>query len=382
MPDRTAPDEPGSLEAIAPLARLVLNIRLALLAVGTVSLATSARTGTALVLLAVMAVTSFVPIMLWSRIGPLLLAHPLAMLPDLLVGLAVVVVAPSSLVGTSYAAATAVLAGALYGRVGGMVLTGVLLAGRVWRFGDEPWPDMVVGAALLVLATIVGGVLRDLLLDVHRSRRTATVATRRLATAEERERLARELHDSVAKTIQGVGLTASALARTRDAPASVQALSRRIAEDADRAVRETRALLHGLRVDDVRQPLDDSLAAIVDTFGRLNELDTRLEVEPVTCDDDVRYQVVQVLRESLRNVDAHAEARRVWVSLACSGTDDLRLVVRDDGEGFDPDAVGDGHYGVRGMRERATSVRGTLALDTAPGRGTTVTLTAPRSAPT
>lgn len=167
MPDRTAPDEPGSLEAIAPLARLVLNIRLALLAVGTVSLATSARTGTALVLLAVMAVTSFVPIMLWSRIGPLLLAHPLAMLPDLLVGLAVVVVAPSSLVGTSYAAATAVLAGALYGRVGGMVLTGVLLAGRVWRFGDEPWPDMVVGAALLVLATIVGGVLRDLLLDVH-----------------------------------------------------------------------------------------------------------------------------------------------------------------------------------------------------------------------
>lgn len=87
--------------------------------------------------------------------------------------------------------------------------------------------------------------------------------------------------------------------------------------------------------------------------------------------------IVRSVAEGLVNVARHAEATRVWV---CATEEDgeLSIEVRDDGRGFDPDAVaGQGHYGLLGMRERARLLDGRLELHTAPGSGTTLRLLLP-----
>lgn len=82
---------------------------------------------------------------------------------------------------------------------------------------------------------------------------------------------------------------------------------------------------------------------------------------------ETREHLLRVLDEALVNVARHAEAGHVLVQFA-DGAAGLSLQVTDDGRGFDPDAVGPGHYGVIGMRERAALIGGTLDVDARPGR--------------
>lgn len=369
--------EATRLSTLGPLVRGALILRLLILLLGSLGLSSNSQTTAALALLVLMTLTSAGPVISWRRWGNWILHHPITMVLDLLVALAVLLVVPTSLIAFGYAVATAALSGILYGRTGGFILTGPLLAARLVQLGTEPWPEVIAATALLAVATAVGDALRVLVLDLHQAREDVRAATQTLVTARERDRLARELHDSVAKTIQGVGLTARALERVSTRPEQVTELSRQIADDADLAVREARALLHGLRLDDVQRPLDESVQAIVSSFGRLNALDIDVRARPITCDDDVRYEVVQVLREALRNVDDHALATGVVVDLGPSEDDGFRLVIRDDGRGFDPDGHEAGHYGLCGMSERAVTIGGSLDVCSAPGRGTTITLTGP-----
>lgn len=370
------PDEQLSpLTALAPLARVGLNIRLTILLLGSLSLSSRDQTGAAIILLALMALTSAAPVILWRRWGNWIMHHPLAMALDLIVALGVVLVTPASVVGFGYAVSTAALAGILYGRIGGLILTTPLLAAILVRLGFEPWTEVVTRGALLALATVVGAALRELVIDLQRAREEARITSSELATVRERERLARELHDSVAKTIQGVNLTARALERVVSTPDQVTALSQQIARESVQAITEARALLDGLRLDDIRQPIHESVHDIVATFANLNGLDVAIETQPVQCGDDVRYEVVNILRESLRNIDEHAGATGVTVALEPVGDTGMRLSISDDGLGFDPAEVDPDRYGLCGMAERAENIGATMSLDAAPGRGTSITLT-------
>ncbi|MFT3875683.1 MAG: sensor histidine kinase [Propioniciclava sp.] len=204
------------------------------------------------------------------------------------------------------------------------------------------------------------------------------------AASEERDRLARDLHDTLAKSLQGLHMMAVALPTlvARDQQAST-AHALEIRDLSAHAIGEARALMTHLR----RQPAGDSLPDMLQQLcvsweestgtSIVTEIDESIEV----TDELVRYELLMAVSEALENARRHAGARLVRVSL--DGTsDDVRVTVADDGVGVSDErlleAERDGHYGRRGMEERLAKVGGTAALVSTPGRGTTVTLSAPR----
>jgi NarL family two-component system sensor histidine kinase YdfH len=97
---------------------------------------------------------------------------------------------------------------------------------------------------------------------------------------------------------------------------------------------------------------------------------------PAPLPEAVREHALRGVADGLSNVARHARARQAWVCLA-QRDNALEVAVRDDGAGFDPEAVPAGHYGLLGLRERARLAGGTLEVASAPGAGTRVTLRVP-----
>ncbi len=207
-------------------------------------------------------------------------------------------------------------------------------------------------------------------------------AQTRLAQVEERNRLAREIHDTVAQTLAGLVMqldVADALVerdRTRASLAlhEAQALARRALEDVRRSVLDLRAApLEGLTLAEALQQLvaelerTSGIRAAFTSSGADRSLPPRIEMA-----------AFRVAQEALANVAAHATARHVAVGLqlAAGPPERLRLTIEDDGRGFDtPPAAG--RFGLVGMRERARLLGGSLAIASAPGAGTHITLELP-----
>ena len=204
------------------------------------------------------------------------------------------------------------------------------------------------------------------------------------AGEEERARLARELHDSVAQALYGITLGAKTARATLDRDPSEAGRNRtqasldytiRLAEG---GVSEMKALLFSLRPDALEE---GGLVAALTQHAHALEARHGLTVhadlghEP-RLTPDAQAAAYRVAQEALHNVVKHARAAQVWLSLhEASGT--VTLTVRDDGRGFDPQAQGRGTLGQRSMRERAAGAGGTLTVDSELGAGTTVTLTLP-----
>jgi signal transduction histidine kinase len=198
------------------------------------------------------------------------------------------------------------------------------------------------------------------------------------AAGEERTRLAREMHDSLAKTLRGIALAAAALpvwvGRDLDR-AIVEA--ERIAAATEIASREARDLLSELREDTVTKPLAQAVRDTAERWGEQQGMIVRCSV-----DDDAelpllaRYEAVSVLSEALANVARHADAHSVDVGVTRED-EGVVLTIHDDGCGFEvPEArelARGGHYGLIGLRERAQRVGGTVTLSSQIGAGTTVT---------
>jgi len=192
------------------------------------------------------------------------------------------------------------------------------------------------------------------------------------AALEERQRLARELHDSVSQALYGIALGAhTALAMLdSDRTKLVEALNYVISL-VGAAMTEMRALIfelrpESLRVEGLATALGKHAAALSARFGI--EVDTELCEEPEVplASKEALYRIAQ---EALQNAVKHARPTRLSLQLICEA-DSLVLQVSDDGIGFDPTASFPGHLGLRSMRERAARVGGTLEIESAPGRGT------------
>jgi two-component system, NarL family, sensor kinase len=201
----------------------------------------------------------------------------------------------------------------------------------------------------------------------------------RLARAEERARIAREIHDTLAQ-----GLTAIALQiegglnqlerdppRARDRLEQALALSRASLEEARRSVLDLRTL-----------PLaGKSLVEALGATGRAFTSETGIRVN-VHADGDLRLplrieaELFRIAQEALTNVRRHAHATDVTIRVRERGQR-VSLLVRDDGQGFDATAGHEGRYGLLGMRERARLLGGTLRIEGGAGRGTTVRVTVP-----
>jgi signal transduction histidine kinase/ligand-binding sensor domain-containing protein len=208
------------------------------------------------------------------------------------------------------------------------------------------------------------------------------------ARVDERTRIARELHDTLLQSFQGVLLVFQAVSNLL--PARPDEAKRRIEHALDQAsdaITEGRDAVHelrsgGLNTVDLGEAISkfgkDLLSGATTETGP--ELSVQVEGTPRPLSPIIRDEVYRIGVESLRNAVRHANARRIEVDIRYS-EDGLRLRIRDDGKGIDPVVLGQehiaGHWGLRGMRERAKLVGGTFEVWSQLGTGTEAELTVP-----
>jgi signal transduction histidine kinase len=209
-------------------------------------------------------------------------------------------------------------------------------------------------------------------------------AIQRLAVVDERDRISRELHDSIIQMIYAVTLSLD------DVP---ELISRRPTE-ASRRVDEAIDSLHGV-IRDIRHfifglrpllldsgSLLDGLHALADELHRNTTTEIRIVgEEPAGLPLPVVADLLAVGREALANVARHSSATHAWIRLA-STDQDVTMEVIDDGRGIGPDAGAQrGHHGLANMRSRAEGLGGSFAADDRGGAGTRIIVTIPRTRP-
>jgi two-component system sensor histidine kinase UhpB len=204
-------------------------------------------------------------------------------------------------------------------------------------------------------------------------------SARAALTAQERERLriARELHDEVGQALTAVMLQLERASRQTDA--AVLGHLEKAREDLRTSLEEVREIARRLRpeaLDDLG--LTSALAALTNDLSRRTGLrvERRLATDMRALEADEELVVYRVAQEALTNVARHSGARRARVTLGPDGDGRVSLTVHDDGRGFDLGRQADGS-GLRGMRERAVLIGGSLEVESRPGRGTTVRLRLP-----
>ncbi|HRQ24677.1 MAG TPA: sensor histidine kinase, partial [Anaerolineales bacterium] len=197
-----------------------------------------------------------------------------------------------------------------------------------------------------------------------------------LAVLEERQRLARDLHDAVNQSLFSAGLIAEVLPRLWDRD---QEQARSSLEDLRKLTRgamaEMRALLAELRPSTLTDAeLGDLLRLLGNAFTGRTSIPSTVTVKGEgVLPADVQVAIYRVSQEALNNVAKHAAAKNVEISLQHEETG-IELTIRDDGKGFDPDRIDSGHYGLSMMRERAEGAGAQLAITSQPGKGTELTI--------
>ncbi|HNS51810.1 MAG TPA: histidine kinase N-terminal 7TM domain-containing protein [Anaerolineae bacterium] len=208
---------------------------------------------------------------------------------------------------------------------------------------------------------------------------------RALAMLHEREHLARELHDTLGQVFAFVNTQGQTVRRLlgRGDVAAADELVARLVEVAREADLDIRASILGLREPLSERGLFPALAHYLRQVEKNYGVHVELEIPDILTgtpfEPQVEVQLLRIVQEALTNVRRHAQARSVRVAFALEAGW-ARVTVQDDGQGFDPGARDDGagkQVGLRVMRERAEGVGGTVRVDSAPGRGTCVTVEVP-----
>jgi signal transduction histidine kinase len=192
------------------------------------------------------------------------------------------------------------------------------------------------------------------------------------AVVEERERIARNLHDAVNQSLFSAGLIAEVLPRLWERD---QEEAKRSLEDLRKLTRgamaEMRALLAELRPSTLTDTdLGDLLQQLAKAFiGRVN-VQTQVTAEPnIVLPAKVQVAMYRVCQEALNNIAKHAAPSLVNISLKQRGAT-TELSIRDDGRGFDPQQTSSGHYGLSMMRERAAAAGAEFFINSQRGHGT------------
>jgi len=245
-----------------------------------------------------------------------------------------------------------------------------------------PWGSLVIRG---VTVTVIGICFKVLALQIEERGRllaSLTSAERKAGVLEERQRLAREIHDTLA---QGFASIIVHLERTEQinhldhSPAKGHLdLARSVARE---GLEESRRMLGALRPEILEQrALPEALGRVCEEWSRRTGIASRLSITgtPEPLHPDIELTLLRGVQEGLTNVARHAGARTTAVTLSYM-EDLIVLDLQDDGQGFvtGPPADGRSGFGLAGMRERAKSLQGSLQVESVPGEGTTVTLSLP-----
>ncbi len=201
-----------------------------------------------------------------------------------------------------------------------------------------------------------------------------------LTIAAERQRMARELHDTLSQGLAGLilQLEAADAHLTKERPERAQEIIAQTMEQARATLANARRAIGDLRSSAEPVPgLEQALQAEVKRFENATGLPCELEVQLKSkLPDPIVETGLRIISEALTNVARHAQASHAWVRVEETEAQ-LCLEVRDDGQGFDPEAVEAGHYGLLGMRERARLIGGTLDVVSEKESGATIKVCLP-----
>lgn len=271
----------------------------------------------------------------------------------------------------------------------GINLFELLLVIGLVRMNQERLAAFYSVVVIRLVSFLVVGVFINLLISRLRARQVSlknandqlshyasTMET--LTVSRERNRMSRELHDTVVHSLSALSLQLeTARAYWEVEPQTARELLEQSLQTTRSGLQETRRALKALRAS----PLEDlGLVIAVREMAHSAaeragfELELSLPPENLCLSPDVEQCVYRVVQEAVENVVHHANAGRLLLSLS-QNSDSIELLVKDDGSGFvsgkEPEA---GHYGLAGMQERARLVGGRLSVDSHPGEGTTIRL--------
>jgi signal transduction histidine kinase len=250
---------------------------------------------------------------------------------------------------------------------------------------------LLVFIVFIALTAFVIWVFSRELVSSFRREAEGAVFTRAvlLAQEDERARISRELHDTVAQDLRYLSLEMNKIGKTEE----IKIREKLCAEAASMQaalIRKVRDICDYLVPPDFRfQGLPDALRRLCLDFGKRTGIDCRIDVtEDIKTDfltnflnEEKQLQIFRIVQEALANVDKHAEAKEAIVILHSDGEGNIFAGVSDDGKGFDPPAKRElysgAHLGIRGMSERAALLGGSLEIKSERGEGTMVRLELP-----
>jgi signal transduction histidine kinase len=278
-----------------------------------------------------------------------------------------------------------------YGRTGALLSsTGAALLYlylSVWSLppGQHPaffFAPVLMRIVLIYLVPLLVSVLAERqrrqharLEAAHQRLRRHAATVEQLAVSRERNRMARDLHDTLAHSLSALTVQLQAL-RTlieHDPEAAGEAVDE-IAKVARHGLEESRQAIQALRTDPVEEmgltgALRDRLRVLQERTGIKAELRVAGQARDLTAEEVER--LYRIAEEALANVERHSGAQNVRVVLEYAA-DCTELTISDDGQGFDPDGIEPDRYGLAGMQERASMIGAELAVTSTPNGGTRV----------
>lgn len=287
--------------------------------------------------------------------------------------------------------------------IAGVLATSLSINGVTMQVLDSPSPDTVVQFLIIVAVQTVAigaGIVLSVRGETEERRREALVQrlgdalrenaglhaqlvaqARESGARDERQRLAREIHDTLAQGLAGI-ITQLQAAQQAGSGQHVD----RALDLARSSLSEARRSLHELSPQELGQArLPEALAELADRWEQDAGIDAQVDVtgEQIPLSPVIEVSLFRVVQESLTNVAKHADATRVVVTLAYAGSEVL-LEVRDDGRGFSGDGESQGQeqgqnggFGLTSMRQRIRGIGGHVAVEGAPGEGVSVSVRVP-----
>ncbi|MGB0560800.1 MAG: sensor histidine kinase [Spirulinaceae cyanobacterium] len=282
---------------------------------------------------------------------------------------------------------------------------GIFVLTQLQRFEQMPparaansdrWGLFLLTSSLLFgLVIVFLQLLVDAVLTERRSREQLAIANQQLrdyalraedlATLQERNRIAREIHDSLGHSLTVFNLHLEAALRLLEVdPPEAKALLYEAKDQGKQALQEVRASVRTLRAHPLKgQTLEVAIAALIEDVQRSTGIQPQLHLEsPAGLPEPLKTALYRIVQEGLTNICKYAQASHIRLSLQsnqqpCQGSDqELRLVLEDNGKGFNTQQNLTG-FGLQGMRERARSLGGSCQIQSAIGKGCRIVVQLP-----